>query len=121
MSIILGVASVAALLLTIFPPTAPLGLALGIALGTYGVISGIEQFQQGRLLSLGVGSDVLDPAQQEAADALMSMGALSIVLSAVGIGLSGLGAAQMIRSGAGSTAVLEGIEGEAAGNRITIS
>jgi len=51
----------------------------------------------------------------------MSMGALSAVLSAVGIGMSGLGAVQMIRSGAGGTAVLEGLEGEAAGNRITIS
>lgn len=120
-AIVIGAATVLVLLLTIFPPTALLGLAMGIGLGAYGVISGIEQYEQGQLLSLGVGSDVLDPAQQEAAAALMSMGALSVVLSAVGIGMTGLGAVRMIRSGAGATAVLEGIEAEAAGNRITVS
>ncbi|MFC6705774.1 hypothetical protein [Flexivirga alba] len=120
-SIIIGVATVAALLLTIFPPTAPLGLALDVALGTYGIVSGIEQYQQGELLSLGVGSSVLDAEQQEAAHALMTMGALNIVLSAVGIGMAGLGAVRMIRSGTGATAVLEGAQAQAGGTRITIS
>lgn len=121
LSIVIGVASIAALLLTIFPPTAALGLALDVALGSYGIIAGIEQFQQGELLSLGVGSSVLDPKQQEAAQSLMTMGALNIVLSAVGIGMAGLGAVRMIRTGTGATAVLEGAEAQAGGTRITLS
>ncbi|MBB2890222.1 hypothetical protein [Flexivirga oryzae] len=120
-SILIGIATVAALLLTIFPPTAMWGLALDLTLGGYGIASGVEQLQQGELLSLGIGSSVLDAEQQEAAHSLMTMGALSIVLSAAGIAMSGLSAVRMIRSGTGAAAVLEGAEAQAGGMRITLS
>ena len=64
---------------------------------------------------------MLAPEQQEAAQSLMTMGALNIVLSAVGIGMAGLGAVRMIRTGTGATAVLEGAEAQAGGTRITLS
>ncbi|MFF5294092.1 eCIS core domain-containing protein [Paractinoplanes globisporus] len=118
--LLMGLATIAALLLTIFPPTAPIGIALDIGLAGYGIVSGLEQFEQGELLSLGIGSEVLDPEQQEAAHSMMAMGALNIVLSGIGIATAALGMVRMIRAGRGADAVLEGVEAEAGGTRIRV-
>ncbi|GAB2693046.1 hypothetical protein [Thalassiella azotivora] len=120
-SLVVGVASVGALLLTIFPPTSALGLALDVGLAAYGVAQGFEAYEQGATLSLGVGSTVLDPAQQEAAHGLMAMGALNVVLSAVGGTVSGLQAVRMVRVGRGADAVLEAVEARTSAQRITVS
>jgi hypothetical protein len=120
-AVLIGLATIAALLLTIFPPTAPLGIALDIGLAGYGIVTGLEQYEQGQVLSLGIGSTVLDAQQQEAAHGLIAMGALNIVLSVVGITAAGLGTVRLIRSGTGAGAVLEAVEAEAGATRITVT
>ncbi|MEH1128257.1 DUF4157 domain-containing protein [Micromonospora sp. CPCC 206061] len=120
-AVLIGLATVAALLLTIFPPTAPIGIALDIGLAGYGIVTGLEQYEQGQLLSLGIGSTVLDAQQQEAAHGLIAMGALNIVLSVVGITAAGLGTVRLVRSGTGADAVLEAVEAEAGATRITVT
>ncbi|WP_281901266.1 DUF4157 domain-containing protein [Phytohabitans aurantiacus] len=120
-AVLIGLATIAALLLTIFPPTAPIGIALDIGLAGYGIVTGLEQYEQGQVLSLGIGSTVLDAQQQEAAHGLIAMGALNIVLSVVGITAAGLGTVRLIRSGTGANAVLEAVEAEAGATRITVT
>lgn len=122
--VVVGAATIGLLILAIFPPTSALGiggaLALGAAVGAHQVYRGIENYEQGSLYSLGRGAhDVLDPAQQEAADSLMAIGALNIVLGSVGVASSALGAVRLVRAAVppgGGVAAVESIEGTAGGN-----
>lgn len=95
-------------------------MALGTAMGAHQAYRGYQNFEQGRLYSLGRGAyDVLDPAQQEAADSLMAMGALNMVLGSVGVASGALGSVRLIRSlppPGGGLGALEAIEGRAGGN-----
>lgn len=123
-SISVGVTSIGLLLLMIFPPTSAIGiggaLALGTAASAHATYRGFQNFEQGRLYSLGRGADsVLDPAQQEAADSLMAIGALNMVLGTVGVASGALGSVRLIRSippPGGSLGVVESVEGTAGGN-----
>ncbi len=124
-SIAVGAATIGLLILTIFPPTSALGiagaLALGGAVASYQVYQGIQGYELGRLYSLGRGAhDVLDPAQQEAADSLMAIGALNIILGSVGVASTALGAVRILRAavppGGGALGAVEGVEGTAGGN-----
>ncbi|HYO69706.1 MAG TPA: DUF4157 domain-containing protein [Archangium sp.] len=123
-SIVVGAASIGLLLLAIFPPTSAIGiggaLALGTAMGAHQVYRGYQNFEQGRLYSLGRGAaDVLDPAQQEAADSLMAIGALNMVLGSVGVASGALGSVRLIRSlppPGGGLGALEAVEGRTGGN-----
>lgn len=120
-ALVRGAVTVAALLLTIIPPTAPLGIALDIGLAGYGVVEGFQTFEQGRMLSLGIGSTVLDPEQLEAAEELMAIGALDIVMNTFGIAATTLQAVKMVRLGTGRDAVLEAVEGRTAGRTIRVT
>jgi hypothetical protein len=126
--ILVGIAAIGTLLLIVFPPTTGLGIAaawaLGTALSAHQVYRGLESYQQGRLLSLGRGADdVLDPAQQEAADAMMAMGALNMVLGTVGLAGSALGAVRILRSlpTGGGVGAMEAVEAEAGGQVYRVS
>jgi hypothetical protein len=128
-SIVVGAATIGLLVLTIFPPTSALGiggaLALGAAVSARQIYRGFESYEQGRLYSLGRGAhDVLDPAQQEAADALMAIGALNMVLGSIGVTSSTLGAVRLIRSAAspgGGLGALESVEGRAGGDVVSVT
>ena len=92
-AIVVGVLSIAALLLTIFPPTSAVGVAalatLDIALAAYGIGKGIEMIETGRTYQLGVGAhDVFTPEQQAMGDAMVLGGFLSIATGILG-GVSG--------------------------------
>jgi hypothetical protein len=123
-SIVIGAATIGLLLLAIFPPTSAIGiagaLALGTAVGAHQAYRGYESFEQGRLFALGRGAhDVLDPAQQEAAESLMAMGALNMVLGSIGVASGALGGVRLIRSLPSSGAAvgtLQAVEGRAGGN-----
>jgi hypothetical protein len=132
--IVMGGVTIALLLLAIFPPTSAAGVAglaaLETAAGAYAIYSGVHSFEQGYLLSLGKGAhDVLDPEQQEAAGMMMAMGAFNVALGAIGLKTGVTRGIRLVRSGpavamgaAGATArVIDGIEGEAGGNKIVIS
>jgi hypothetical protein len=81
------------------------------------------------VLSLGKGAnDVLDPDQQEAASVMMVMGALSVVMGALGLKAVAAKGLKLIRGGpsvaGGASAgarLVDGLEGEAGGNKIVIS
>jgi hypothetical protein len=124
-SIVVGAATIGLLLLSIFPPTSPLGiagtLALSTAVAARNVYRGIQSYEQGQLYSLGRGAnDVLDPAQQEAADSLMAAGALNIVMGSIGLASSALGTVRFIRApptagGAGAVPSIEATAADEAG------
>lgn len=132
--VVLGGVTLALILLAIFPPTSALGvsgvIALEAAAGATAVVGGVRSLEQGYLLSLGKGAhDVLDPEQQEAATMMMAMGAFTLVLGAIGLkGAAGKGM-KLLRGGpaaatgaAGTTGkLIDGLEGEAGGNRIVIT
>lgn len=122
-SVVVGVVAVGLLLLTIFPPTTALGiggaLALGGTLSAHAAYSGMQSYEQGQLYALGRGAnDVLDPAQQEAAEAMMAMGALNVVVGAMGVASSALGSVRLIRAlppAGGGVGAVEAVEGQASG------
>ena len=139
-SILVGIATIGALLLTVFPPTSALGVAalgaLEVGLGAYGVYSGVSAVEEGQTLSLAAGAgDVLDPEQVEAANTMMAMGALNVALG--GLGMTGgalrvvsvarapaaVGAAGTGAAGASRPAIarVQSIEGEIGGQRVTVS
>ncbi|NTX50024.1 DUF4157 domain-containing protein [Myxococcus sp. CA039A] len=101
-AIVMGAATVGLLVLTIFPPTSPVGvagvIALETSLATYGAVSGLKMYQEGSMLSLTQGANnVVDPAQQKAADTMMAMGLVSVGLSALSLGTTGIRAVTIIR------------------------
>lgn len=82
-AIVVGIASIAALLLTIFPPTTALGVgalaALELGLGAYGVVKGREMLDTAETYGLATGAhDVFTPEQQASASGLYLMGFVSI-------------------------------------------
>jgi hypothetical protein len=115
----------AAMLLTIFPPTAPIGMALGAGLSAYGFYQGLEAIELGRTLMLSEGStNVFDTEQQGAVLTLMAVGAVNVVLSALDLGKLGVGGVKLIWRGGKAVAagaVLEGVEAETGANRIQIA
>jgi hypothetical protein len=124
----MGLATIGLLLLAIFPPTSPIGvagaLALGGAVGGYQVYHGLEQYEQGRTYSLARGTQgVLDPGQLEAADSLMAVGALDMVLGSIGVASSALGAVRLIRAPAppGGIGALQAVEGKAGGDLVRVN
>ncbi len=128
--IVVGAATIATLLLIVFPPTTALGMlgatALGAGMGAYQVYSGIESFEQGRMYALSRGTKgVFDPAQQEAADMLMTMGVLNSVMGGIAVGTSALGAVKIIRSGGptpgGSLGAIQSVEAQAGENSVRIT
>lgn len=82
-AIVVGIASIAALLLTIFPPTTAFGIgalaALELGLGAYGVVKGMEMLDTAETYGLATGAhDVFTPEQQASASGLYLMGFVSI-------------------------------------------
>ncbi len=117
------VAGIAAFLLTIFPPTAPLGIALGAGLSIYGLASGYQDFQQGYTYSLGRGAGVFSPEQEEAATTLMVSGVVSMALSAADLVGTAVGTIRLARGApgaAGELGAIERAEAEAAGAHVRI-
>jgi hypothetical protein len=122
-TIVVGAATIALLLLAVFPPTSPIGvggaLALGAAVGGQQIYRGYQSYELGRLYSLGRGADeVLDPAQQEAADSLMAVGVLNVVLGSVGVASSALGAVRLVRAlppTGGGLGAIDSVEASAGG------
>ena len=90
-------AGILAMLLIIFPPTAPLGLALGSGLSLYGIYSGIEDIQQGLMYMRGRGADVFSAEQLEAADKLVLMGLMNVGLSALNLVQIGVAGTRLVR------------------------
>ena len=128
-AVVVGVATIALLLLTIFPPTSALGVAgltvLEVGMSGYAVYSGIQSYEQGRLLALGRGaSNVLDPEQQEAADLLIAMGILNVVMGTLSFASLGFRGVRLLRgkpSSTGTLGELQGIEAQSGENTVRIS
>ncbi|MEN1783513.1 MAG: DUF4157 domain-containing protein [Bacteroidota bacterium] len=126
--IVVGVATIGALLLAIFPPTSAIGIAgaaaLEIGLGAYAINAGVQSFEQGRILSYGRGADnVLDPDQQDAATTMMVMGVFEVVMGAIGIrqGQQMLIRLTRARSAAQGAGLLRHAEAQVGENTIRIS
>jgi hypothetical protein len=129
-SIVVGGATIALLLLAVFPPTSAIGvagaLALAGAVGAHQIYRGVQEYEQGHLYSLARGTQgVLDPGQIEAADSLMAIGALNIVLGSIGVATSALGAVRLIRAaappGGRGLGSLETVEGSAGDNVVRVT
>lgn len=128
-SIVVGIATIGVLLLAIFPPTSVIGVAGAVALTTavsaHQVYRGYQSYQQGELYSLARGADdVIDREQQDAAGALMAVGALNLVLGSIGLSSSALSGVRLIRAlppPSGGLGAIEGIEGNAGGNIVRVN
>ncbi|WP_224367391.1 eCIS core domain-containing protein [Hyalangium versicolor] len=110
-AIVVGAATIGLIVAAVFPPTSALGIAgitaLEASLATYGVYSGIEMYQQGSLLALGKGANnVLDPEQQKSADTMMALGLVTVGMSALSLGASGVKAISLIRGANNGTKAL---------------
>lgn len=121
-----AILGVAALLLTVFPPTAPVGLALGAGLAAWGFASGYEDWQQGRRYQMGMGAGVFTREQEDAGRALEAMGLATMVLSAIDLVGLGVEGARLLRrpgsvvAGAGALDEVVGAEITSGGVRIRI-
>jgi hypothetical protein len=89
------VLGVAAMLLAIFPPTAPIGLALGGALAVSGLVQGYQDFQQGMMYLGGTGAGIFTPEQEAAAGLLMAGGIMNMAMSAFSLAGTGMAAGEM--------------------------
>jgi len=122
-SIVVGAATIGLLLLIIFPPTSALGaagaVALGGALSAHQIYSGYQDYQRGSLYALGQGAhDVIDPAQQQAADLLMASGVLNMVVGSVGLASAGLSSIRIVRgppTAPGQLGPVTAVEGRSGG------
>lgn len=85
-----------AMLLTIFPPTAPIGIALGVGVAAVGLHQGYMDYQQGLQYMQGTGADVFSPEQEAAAGALMAGGIVSMALNAFALASAGVGGVRAI-------------------------
>jgi hypothetical protein len=82
-AVVVGILTAAALILTIFPPTSVLGVALlislDLSLGYYGVTKGQQMIELGRTYGLATGADdVFTKEQQQSADTMVLMGFVSM-------------------------------------------
>lgn len=89
-SVVVAALSALALLLTIFPPTSAAGIAffaaLEISLGYYSVQKGQEAMRIGSAYRLGIGAhDVFTPEQQQAGDAMVLNGFVSVATGYLGM------------------------------------
>jgi hypothetical protein len=84
-AVIVGIATVFALLLTIFPPTSAFGIAaltgLETGLAAYGVYKAPEMITVGAAYSLGQGADDVFSRQQQDAGAMMVLGGVVSLLT----------------------------------------
>ncbi|UVI27392.1 eCIS core domain-containing protein [Paenibacillus spongiae] len=88
-TVLISGVSVATLLLAMFPPTAPVAIALGIASSAYGIYSGMQQLDRIQYLMLARGANnVVDPQRIEANDTEMVLIAFSIVMNSIDLGMS---------------------------------
>ncbi|WP_018308896.1 DUF4157 domain-containing protein [Cupriavidus sp. UYPR2.512] len=88
--IVVGLLSIAALLLTIFPPTSAAGLmalgALEAGLGVYGAVKGEEMMRIGQAYLLGIGADdVFTREQQESGGTMVVGGFASVALAPLAV------------------------------------
>lgn len=89
-AVVVGIMTIAALILAIFPPTTPVGLAwlgsLEVTLAAYGVMKAPGMIEAGEAYSLGTGAyDVFSRRQQEAGSAMVLGGFLSLGLAPLGV------------------------------------
>jgi Domain of unknown function (DUF4157) len=89
-AIALGILSVAALLLAIFPPTSAAGIAglgaLEMTLGVYGGVKGAEMIDVGTAYAQGFGADDVFARQQQEAGGMMALsGFFSVVLAPLAV------------------------------------
>ncbi len=89
-AVVVGVLTVAALLLTIFPPTSAAGVmalgALEVGLGVYGAATGPGLMETGQAYSLGTGAhDVFSREQQEAGGMMVLGGFLGVALAPLAV------------------------------------
>lgn len=97
-----GVLGIVAMLLIIFPPTAPLGLLLGAGLAVSGIAQGYEDFQQGSMFAAGTGAEIFSPEQEAAAGMLMAGGIVNMVLSTYSLAATGVAARGMMKAPPGA-------------------
>lgn len=90
--------SVAALLLTIYPPTTAFGIGLGLGLAVSQFEQGMTSYRQGTDIIAGSGAGVFSPEQEQAAGQMVAMGAMSMLLSVVDVGSSAFGVARAFRA-----------------------
>ncbi len=88
---------VVAMLLTIFPPTAPLGLVLGATLAVGSIAQGVLDVQQGLMYSRGTGADVFSDEQVRSAGMLVGGGVLNIISGAIALLATAASVRQMLR------------------------
>ncbi|MEX2500634.1 MAG: DUF4157 domain-containing protein [Wenzhouxiangellaceae bacterium] len=96
-----GVLGVVAMLMIIFPPTAPLGLLLGVGLAGSGFARGFADYKQGQMYAAGTGAEIFSPEQEAAAGMLMAGGIMNMVLSTYSLAASGMAARGMFRTPSG--------------------
>ncbi|MFE9692363.1 DUF4157 domain-containing protein [Micromonospora sp. NPDC005806] len=99
-AVVVGALTIAALIMTVFPPTSAAGLAamgmIDIGLAGYGLATGPGMYRTGRAYALGTGAnDVFSREQQEAAGAMILGGFFSTVMAPLGFlgGVSRMGQA----------------------------
>jgi hypothetical protein len=90
-AVVVGVLTVAVLLLTIFPPTSALGAgalgAMEAGLGAYGAVQAPDMIATGQAYSLGTGAnDVFTREQQESGSGMVLGGFLAIVTAPLAVG-----------------------------------
>ena len=80
------IAGIALLLLAVFPPTSLFAIGVGVAAGSTLVVAGSERHDRGKDLQLAAGArDVVDPALQGQADAMVVSGVVDMVTGALAI------------------------------------
>ncbi len=98
---------IVAMLLVIFPPTAPAGLLLGAGLAVSGIEQGFQDYQQGLMYESGIGAGIFSPEQEAAAGMLMAGGIMNMVLSTYSLASTGVAARSLMKPppGAPNTAL----------------
>ncbi len=108
-AIVVGAATLALLLLTIFPPSTAIGVAglavLEVGLGAHAIVSGVENIEQGYAYSLAEGTEgIYSHDQIQGSGSMLFGGFISVVTGPLMIGvgsLRGIGAGmRMVEGGA---------------------
>lgn len=80
------IAGIALLLLVVFPPTSLFAIGVGAAAGTALAVTGSARYDRGKDLQLAAGArDVVDPALQGQADAMVVGGVMDMISGALAI------------------------------------